>query len=65
MFEKLDVKGEKQAPVYAFLTKKLGVPAWNFHKFLVGKDGKVIAAFPSDVAPESKELRAAIAAALK
>jgi len=65
MFEKLEVKGEKQAPVYAFLTKKLGVPAWNFHKYLVGRDGKVIAAFPSDVAPESRELRAAIEASLK
>ncbi len=65
MFEKLDVKGEAQAPVYAFLAKRLGVPAWNFHKYLVGKDGKVIAAFPSDVAPESKELRGAIEAALR
>lgn len=65
MFEKLDVKGEKQSPVYAFLAKRLGVPAWNFHKYLVGKDGKVIAAFPSDVAPESRELRAALEAALK
>ena len=65
MFEKLDVKGEGQSPVYAFLAKRLGVPAWNFHKYLVGKDGKVIAAFPSDVTPESKELRGAIEAALK
>ena len=65
MFEKVDVKGEKQSPVYAFLTKRLGVPAWNFHKYLVGKDGKVIAAFPSDVAPESRELRAALEAALR
>ncbi len=65
MFEKVDVKGEKQSPVYAFLTKRLGVPAWNFHKYLVGKDGKVIAAFPSDVAPESKELKAALEGALK
>ena len=65
MFEKVDVKGEKQSAVYAFLTKRLGVPAWNFHKYLVGKDGKVIAAFPSDVAPESRELRAALEAALR
>lgn len=65
MFEKVDVKGEKQSPVYAFLAKRLGVPAWNFHKYLVGRDGKVIAAFPSDVAPESKELRGALEAALK
>ena len=65
LFEKLDVKGAHQAPVYQFLTAKHGEPAWNFHKYLVGKDGQVLQAFPSKVAPESAELRAAIEAALK
>lgn len=65
LFEKLDVKGAHQAPVYQFLTAKHGEPAWNFHKYLVGKDGQVIAAFPSKVAPESPELKAALEAALK
>lgn len=65
MFEKLDVKGPKQAPVYTFLTAKHGEPAWNFHKYLVGKDGQVIAAYKSGVTPESTELRGAIEAALK
>ena len=65
LFEKLDVKGPSQAPVYAFLTAKHGEPAWNFHKYLVGKDGQVIAAFKSGVTPESAELRSAIEAALK
>lgn len=65
MFEKVDVKGPKQAPVYAFLTTKHGEPAWNFHKYLVGKDGQVISAFKSGVTPESAELRGAIEAALK
>ncbi len=65
LFEKLDVKGPKQAPVYTFLTAKHGEPAWNFHKYLVGKDGQVIAAFKSGVTPESSELRSAIEAALK
>lgn len=65
LFEKLDVKGPKQAPVYTFLTAKHGEPAWNFHKYLVGKDGQVIAAFKSGVTPESAELRGAIEAALK
>jgi len=50
--------------VYAFLTREGGVPKWNFHKILVGKDGKVIRAFPSQVAPESKELKAAVEEAL-
>ncbi|GLH67733.1 glutathione peroxidase [Geothrix edaphica] len=65
LFEKLDVKGAKQATVYQFLTAKHGEPAWNFHKYLVGKDGQVIAAFPSKVAPDSAELKAALEAALK
>jgi glutathione peroxidase len=65
MFQKVKTKGEGQSPVYAFLTAKHGDPKWNFHKYLVGKDGKVLAAFPSKVAPESGELRAAIDAALK
>ncbi|WP_243325022.1 glutathione peroxidase [Geothrix sp. SG200] len=65
LFEKLDVKGAHQAPVYQFLTAKHGEPAWNFHKYLVGKDGQVLQAFPSKVAPDSPDLRAAIEAALK
>jgi glutathione peroxidase len=65
MFEKVKTKGEGQSPVYAFLTAKHGEPKWNFHKYLVGKDGKVIAAYPSKVKPDSPELKAAIESALK
>jgi glutathione peroxidase len=65
LFEKLDVKGAGQALVYQFLTAKHGEPAWNFHKYLVGKDGQVIQAFGSKVTPDSAELKAAIEAALK
>ncbi|HLP29827.1 MAG: Glutathione peroxidase family protein [Holophagaceae bacterium] len=65
LFEKLEVKGAGKAPVYQFLTAKHGEPAWNFHKYLVGKDGQVIQAFSSKVAPDSAELMAAIEAALK
>jgi glutathione peroxidase len=65
LFEKLEVKGPGKAPVYQFLTAKFGEPAWNFHKYLVGKDGQVIQAFSSKVAPDSPELKAAIEAALK
>ena len=64
MFEKVATKGAAQSPVYRLLTEKHGDPRWNFHKYLVGKDGAVLQAFPSNVAPESKELRAAIDAAL-
>jgi glutathione peroxidase len=64
MFAKLDVKGPGQAPVYRFLTAGLGEPKWNFHKVLVGRDGQVLRAFPSDVAPDHPDLVAALEAAL-
>lgn len=65
MFSKLVTKpGPDQSPIYAFLTRNGQVPAWNFSKYVVGKDGKVVAFFPSKVTPESKELRDAIDAAL-
>jgi glutathione peroxidase len=65
MFGKLVTKpGAGQSPVYAFLTRGGQVPAWNFTKYVVGKDGQVAAFFPSKVAPEAKELRDAIEAAL-
>jgi len=64
LFEKVHTKGSEQSPVYAFVTKQYGEPRWNFHKYLVGKDGQVVAAFPSKVTPESTELRGAIDQAL-
>ena len=64
MFEKVETKGTNQHPVYRFVTAKYGEPKWNFHKYLIGKDGKVIAAFSSKVAPESAELKSAIETAL-
>jgi glutathione peroxidase len=65
MFEKVVTKGAGQSAVYKFVTAKYGEPKWNFHKYLVGKDGQVKKAFPSNVAPDSKDLRDAIEAALK
>jgi glutathione peroxidase len=64
MFAKVKTKGDGQAPIYKLLAEK-GEPKWNFHKYLVGKDGKIVAAFASKVAPESAELRQAIEAALR
>jgi glutathione peroxidase len=64
MFAKVSVKGAAQSPVYRFLTAQHGEPKWNFHKYLVGKNGQVIRAFESAVKPESPELRGAIDAAL-
>jgi glutathione peroxidase len=66
MLEKVRTKaGEGQSEVYAMLGEAAGeLPRWNFGKYLVGKDGQVIAYFESGVAPDSGELRKAIAAAL-
>jgi glutathione peroxidase len=58
MFTKGNVKpGPDQSTVYAFLTASGNVPSWNFCKYVVGRDGKVKAFFPSKVTPESSELR--------
>jgi glutathione peroxidase len=64
-FEKLVTKaGKGQSPIYEFLGTSGNLPKWNFSKYVIGKDGKIVAFFPSDVTPESPELRAAIAKAL-
>lgn len=65
MFSKISVKGEDKAPLYQYLTATGGEVKWNFSKFLVGKDGKVIKRFDSGVKPDSEELTGAIEAALK
>ena len=65
MFAKVvTVKGTDQSPIYTWLGKSGRLPAWNFSKYVIGKNGQVVAFFPSDVTPESPQLRAAIAKAL-
>jgi glutathione peroxidase len=65
MFAKVSTRpGPGQSPVYAFLGTSGFLPKWNFAKYVVGKDGKVAAVFPSDVTPESPVLRGAIIKAL-
>ena len=65
MFEKVVTKGEGQSPVYQFLTTGFPPPSWNFCKYLIDKNGKVLKFFPSKVKPDDKELNDAIDAALK
>jgi len=66
MFSKLVTKaGADQSPIYKFLGASGQLPAWNFSKYVIGKDGKVVAFFPSEVTPESPALRGAIAKALE
>ena len=56
--------GPGQSPIYAWLGKSGHLPAWNFSKYVIGRDGQVVAFFPSDVTPESPQLRGAITKAL-
>ncbi|PQV64007.1 glutathione peroxidase [Abditibacterium utsteinense] len=69
MFSKLSVKGDDQAPLFRYLTTEAnpdlsGDIGWNFEKFLISRDGKLVARFKSDVAPEAPELNQAIEAEL-
>ena len=65
LFEKVVTRaGAGQSSVYAFLGESGNLPAWNFSKYVVDKHGKVVAFFPSRVAPDAPELRAAIEKAL-
>jgi glutathione peroxidase len=66
MFEKVVVLNNmQQAWPYIFLTSGFPVPSWNFCKYLIDKNGKVLKFFPSKVTPKDKELTDAIDAALK
>jgi glutathione peroxidase len=69
LMEKVHVKGPEQHPLYTALTGKEGAfpgdVAWNFGKFLIGKDGKPIARFEPKTTPDSPEVTAAIEKALK
>ena len=65
LMEKVKTKGPEKHPIYSFLTAKHDEPQWNFHKYLIGKDGRVLGSFASGVDPSSSELRTAIESALK
>lgn len=70
LMSKIDVNGDKAAPLYKKLTATETKPAgkgdvaWNFEKFLIGKDGQVIARYPSKTSPDDPEVVKAIEAAI-
>lgn len=69
LFDKIDVNGKDKSPLYSILTDnevtgKSDIK-WNFEKFLIDKDGNVVARYASKVEPTSKELTAAIDKELK
>ncbi|MDR3378204.1 MAG: glutathione peroxidase, partial [Verrucomicrobiae bacterium] len=68
MFDKLEVNGENRHPLYVALAGTnspfAGDIHWNFTKFLVGRDGQIVARFDSKVKPDAAELIKAIETAL-
>ena len=71
MFSKISVLGSDQAPLYQYLTSKKTDPAfagdigWNFTKFLIDRNGKIVSRFDSAIEPESSEVTKAIETALQ
>ena len=64
MFAKTSVKGDDANPLFATLTELSEEPEWNFAKYLIGRDGKLVSKFPAQTVPEDPEVVAAIDAAL-
>ncbi len=66
MFARTETKtGPGQSPVYTLLGESGKLPAWNFCKYVIGRDGQAVALFPAQVTPDSRELRDVIAKALE
>jgi glutathione peroxidase len=68
LFDKIEVNGANRHPLYVMLAGPTspfpGNISWNFNKFLIGKDGKILKRFDSKATPESPEVVQAIEAAL-
>ncbi len=67
MTSKVNVKGESAHPFYKWARDEMGsiaIPRWNFHKYLIAADGRLIDWFASTTDPESKRLVSAIEALL-
>ena len=58
------VSGAGAHPFYRWAAERAGAPRWNFHKYLVGPDGQLVAAFPTKTEPDASEVTRAIEALL-
>lgn len=66
MFAKSHVTGPRANPVFAELARQAGTPPrWNFHKYLLGRDGRLIASHPSETEPLDARLQGQVERALK
>ena len=64
MFATSRVRGKDANGLFQELAKAQGQPAWNFHKYLIGRNGAVLSSFASRVTPLNSPLEAAVKAAL-
>lgn len=64
MFAKTKVRGPGANPLFAELARLAEAPGWNFHKYLIGRDGRLVSSYSSAVSPNSRRLRSDLQAAL-
>ena len=60
MFAKTSVKGKAANPLFKELSRQSDAPGWNFHKYLIDKEGRLVRSYASHVAPGSQRLKADI-----
>ena len=60
MFTPIAVTGDKAHPLFREIARQSSAPRWNFHKYVIDRNGRVVAAFPSQVKPDAPEVQQAI-----
>jgi glutathione peroxidase len=64
MVAKTSVKGSKANPLFKQLARQSEFPGWNFHKYIIGRDGKLVRSFSSQVPPSDRQMISEIERAL-
>ncbi len=67
MTAKIEIVGANRHPFYQWIATELGaeaLPRWNFHKYLIGRDGRIAETFPSNVSPLGTAVLGGVARAL-
>ena len=60
MYAPIPVTGEAAHPIFREIARQSSAPEWNFHKYVIDREGRVVAAFPSEIKPDAPEVIAAI-----
>lgn len=64
MYAPIHVRGDNAHPLFRAIASQTEAPGWNFYKYVISRDGRVVAAFSSGTKPEDEALRAAIESVL-